>query len=211
MFYLVKSPWWLQKLYSGCVWQIPTETPTIYLSFDDGPHPEITPLVLNHLNTWKAKASFFCVGNNVVNHPDIYRRILDEGHAVGNHSFNHLNGWKQKDEDYLNDIAKAKQYIDSDLFRPPYGKITRFQLKQLAMPAYRLKTIMWTVLSGDFDNSLDDEACLRNVLLQTQSGSIVVFHDSVRAKEKMLYALPIVLEFFTEKGFRFERIESSKL
>ena len=142
MFYLVKSPWWLQQLYSGCVWQIPAENPSIYLSFDDGPHPEITPLVLDHLNKWNAKASFFCVGNNVVNHPDIYRRILDEGHAVGNHSFNHLNGWKQKDEDYLNDIAKAKQYIDSDLFRPPYGKITRFQLKQLDKPAYRLKTIL---------------------------------------------------------------------
>jgi peptidoglycan/xylan/chitin deacetylase (PgdA/CDA1 family) len=134
MFYLVKSPWWLQKLYSGCIWQIPSENPTIYLSFDDGPHPEITPLVLDHLNKWNAKASFFCVGNNVMNHPEVYSRILDEGHAVGNHSFNHLNGWKQEDTDYLNDIAKAKQYIDSDLFRPPYGKITRFQLKQLAMP-----------------------------------------------------------------------------
>jgi peptidoglycan/xylan/chitin deacetylase (PgdA/CDA1 family) len=211
MFYLVKSPWWLQKLYSGCIWQIPSENPTIYLSFDDGPHPEITPLVLDHLNKWNAKASFFCVGNNVMNHPEVYSRILDEGHAVGNHSFNHLNGWKQEDTDYLNDIAKAKQYIDSDLFRPPYGKITRFQLKQLAMPAYRLRTIMWTVLSGDFDTSLEGEACLRNVLLQTKSGSIVVFHDSVRAKEKMLYALPKVLEFFTGKGFRFERIESSML
>jgi peptidoglycan/xylan/chitin deacetylase (PgdA/CDA1 family) len=207
----VKSPWWLQKLYSGCIWQIPSENPTIYLSFDDGPHPEITPLVLDHLNKWNAKASFFCVGNNVMNHPEVYSRILDEGHAVGNHSFNHLNGWKQEDTDYLNDIAKAKQYIDSDLFRPPYGKITRFQLKQLAMPAYRLRTIMWTVLSGDFDTSLEGEACLRNVLLQTKSGSIVVFHDSVRAKEKMLYALPKVLEFFTGKGFRFERIESSML
>lgn len=211
MFYLVKSPWWLQKLYSGCIWQIPSENPTIYLSFDDGPHPEITPLVLDHLNKWNAKASFFCVGNNVMNHPEVYSRIIDEGHAVGNHSFNHLNGWKQEDTDYLNDIAKAKQYIDSDLFRPPYGKITRFQLKQLAMPAYRLRTIMWTVLSGDFDTSLEGEACLRNVLLQTKSGSIVVFHDSVRAKEKMLYALPKVLEFFTGKGFRFERIESSML
>jgi peptidoglycan/xylan/chitin deacetylase (PgdA/CDA1 family) len=168
-------------------------------------------LVLDHLNKWNAKASFFCVGNNVMNHPEVYSRILDEGHAVGNHSFNHLNGWKQEDTDYLNDIAKAKQYIDSDLFRPPYGKITRFQLKQLAMPAYRLRTIMWTVLSGDFDTSLEGEACLRNVLLQTKSGSIVVFHDSVRAKEKMLYALPKVLEFFTGKGFRFERIESSML
>ena len=134
------------------------------------------------------------------------RRIIDEGHTVANHSNTHPNGWKTEDGQYLEDIAAAAKIIDSNLFRPPYGKITRFQLKQLQMPRFSLKVIMWSVLSGDFDQRISKEKCLQNVLFYTGNGSIVVFHDSEKAFEKMRYALPKVLEHFGSKGFAFDKI-----
>ena len=207
MFYFVKTPGWLRKLYKGCVWQMPGNEKIIYLTFDDGPHPETTKFVLDTLNQWGATATFFCIGKNVVAHPDIYRRILEEGHAVGNHTFNHLNGWKTPNEEYMNNIAEAKKYIDSDLFRPPYGRISKFQLKLLQLDSYKLITIMWTVLSGDFDLNITKERCLRNVVNKSGSGSIVLFHDSVKAFEKMAFTLPKVLEHFSERGYRFEKIK----
>ena len=139
MFYLVKSSWWIRNLYRQCVWKINTKEKIIYLSFDDGPHPVITPFILDELNKYNAKASFFCIGKNVVLYPDVYKRIIEEGHAVGNHSFTHLNGWKTKDKIYLNDIAEAKKYIDANLYRPPYGRIKSFQLKQLSLPRFSLR------------------------------------------------------------------------
>ena len=154
MFYFVKTPGWLKRLYKQCTWSIPVHEKIIYLSFDDGPHPAITPFVLDELKKYNAKASFFCIGKNVLAYPDVYKRIIDEGHAVGNHSFNHLNGWETNDAAYLDDIAEAKKYIDSYLFRPPYGRIRRFQLSQLSAKRFNLKTIMWTVLSGDFDDKI---------------------------------------------------------
>ena len=207
MFYFVKTPGWLRKLYKGCVWQMPGNEKIIYLTFDDGPHPEATKFVLDTLNQWGATATFFCIGKNVVAHPDIYRRIPEEGHAVGNHTFNHLNGWKTRNEEYMSNIAEAKKYIDSDLFRPPYGRISKFQLKLLQLDSYKLKTIMWTVLSGDFDLTISKERCLRNVVNKSGNGSIVVFHDSEKAFEKMAFTLPKVLEHFSERGYRFEKIK----
>lgn len=206
MFYFVKSPFWLKNIYPNLIWDIPTHEKKLFLTFDDGPHPIITIQVLDLLKAYNAKATFFCIGNNVVKYPEVYKRIIDEGHAVGNHTFNHLNGWKTPDELYLNDIYKTRDYIDSKLFRPPYGRISRFQIQQLLKPKYQMKMIMWTVLSGDFDRDISAEKCLNNVLLSTKAGSIIVFHDSEKAAEKMLYALPKVLEQFSKKGFAFEKI-----
>lgn len=204
--YFVKTPWWLKRLYSNCVWQMPTGDRIIYLTFDDGPHPVATTFVLEELKKFNAKATFFCIGKNVVEYGGIYKMILDEGHAVGNHTFNHLNGWKTDDEIYLQNIEEAKKYIDSNLFRPPYGRATRFQLKLIRSHKLNLTPLMWTVLSGDFDLKIDREKCLNNVLRNTSNGSIVLFHDSEKAFDKMKYALPKVLEYFSEKGFRFKKI-----
>jgi len=208
MFYFVRTPGWLKKIYSNSLWQVPGTDKTIYLTFDDGPHPSITSFVLDELKKYNAKATFFCIGNNVVKYPDTYARILNEGHAVGNHTFNHLNGWKTSNEEYLRDIKEAKKHIDSVLFRPPYGRITRFQQKILTGAAYGLKTVMWTVLSGDFDPAVTPEKCLKNVMQNTSGGAIVVYHDSEKAAEKMRYSLPIVLKHFSKKGYRFEKIKN---
>lgn len=208
MLYFIKSPFWLRFLYKKRIWKIDEASNKIFLSFDDGPHETITPFVLDVLKKYNAKATFFCIGKNVLAYPEIYKRIIDEGHAVGNHTYNHLNGWKSDDGEYLDNIYKAKQYIDSDLFRPPYGRITRFQSKQLEKPRYNLKTIMWSVLSGDFDQSITKEKCLQNVLLHIENGSIVVFHDSEKAEKRMKYTLVQTLEILTKKGFSFEKISS---
>jgi peptidoglycan/xylan/chitin deacetylase (PgdA/CDA1 family) len=211
LFYFVKSPFWLKNIYPNLIWDISTQEKKLFLTFDDGPHPIITIQVLDLLKAYNAKATFFCIGNNVVKYPEVYKRIIDEGHSVGNHTFNHLNGWKTDDELYLNDINKAMEYIDSNLFRPPYGRISRFQIQQLLKPKYQMKMIMWSVLSGDFDRDISAEKCLNNVLLSTKAGSIIVFHDSEKAAEKMLYALPKVLEQFSKKGFSFEKITDMAL
>jgi peptidoglycan/xylan/chitin deacetylase (PgdA/CDA1 family) len=208
MFYFIKTPWWLMKCFPSCIWKMPDHEKVIYLTFDDGPHPEATPFVLDMLKEYQAKASFFCIGKNVVEQPLIYQRIVAEGHAVGNHTFNHLNGWKTSDAMYMDNIAKAKQYIDSSLFRPPYGKITPFQLRLLAKANFKLRPVMWTVLSGDFDVKRTKESCLRNVLKSTGNGSIVVFHDSEKAFVKMSYTLPKMLDYFKQQGYRFEKIDS---
>ena len=196
----------MRALYPSFTWQMPENNRNIYLSFDDGPHPQVTPFVLNQLKDFKAKASFFCIGDNIVKYPKVYERIVNEGHTVGNHTQNHLNGWKSPTTKYLENVAAAANYIDSNLFRPPYGKIKRFQAKQL-QENLGLKIIMWSVLSGDFDQQILPEKCLQNVLLNTRPGSIVVFHDSEKAWKRLVYALPKVLEYFTEKGYSFEKIK----
>ena len=207
MFYFVKTPWWLKLLYKKCVWEIKDTKKVIFLTFDDGPHPNITPFVLDELKKYNALATFFCIGKNVLQYDDIYRRITTEGHTVANHTHNHLNGWKTTNDIYLANIMKAKKYIDSDLFRPPYGKITKLQLRQLTTERFRLRPVMWSVLSGDFDKELTPEKCLQNVIKNAASGSIVVFHDSEKAFERLQYALPGVLKYFSEKGYRFEKIQ----
>lgn len=211
MIYFIKTPNWVKWIYRSCIWEIKTNEKKIFLSFDDGPHPHITPLVLEELKKYNAKATFFCIGDNVSKYPDVYKKIIDEGHTVGNHTHNHLNGWKIGDKLYLDNIAIAQKHIDSDLFRPPYGRITRFQLNQLKKLRFNLKTIMWTVLSGDFNKSISKEGCRDNVVLNTREGSIVVFHDSEKAREKMMFALPEVLKYFTAKGYVFEKITTNIL
>lgn len=210
MFYFIKTPQWVMNFFSKCVWEMPSHEKVIYLTFDDGPHPEATSFVLNTLKDYNAKATFFCIGKNVLDQPALYERIITEGHAVGNHTFNHLNGWKTADSVYMENIAKAKNYIDSSLFRPPYGKITPFQLRLLAKEKFKLIPVMWTVLSGDFDAKLSKESCLENVLTTTNNGSIVVFHDSQKALVKLQFVLPKFLNYFKQKGFRFEQIVIEK-
>lgn len=211
MVYLVKTPGWVKKIFPRRIWEITTEKNELFLSFDDGPHPVQTGFVLDELKKYNAKATFFCIGKNVVENPGMYRRILEEGHAVGNHTHNHLNAWKVKNADYLQNIQQARQYIDSSLFRPPYGRINSFLVNQLLSPAYSLKTIMWTVLSADFDTGISPEKCLENVLLHSKKGSIIVFHDSDKAQERMRYALPAVLKYFSEKGFVFSPLREQDL
>jgi peptidoglycan/xylan/chitin deacetylase (PgdA/CDA1 family) len=207
MFYLVKTPWWLKKIYPGLVWQMPAEEKTLYLSFDDGPHPEITPFVLEQLKRYGARATFFCIGKNVNEYPQIYRQILLEGHRVGNHTQNHLNGWKVADDRYIANVREAGRYIDSSLFRPPYGRIGALQSRLLRGAPFNYKIVMWEVLSGDFDLSLNAQQCAGNVMRHARAGSIVVFHDSEKAFDRLKGALPLVLEYFAGKGYRFEAIQ----
>ncbi|HTF29405.1 MAG TPA: polysaccharide deacetylase family protein [Flavitalea sp.] len=205
-YYTIKTPWLLKKLYPGCVWAISTKEKIIYLTFDDGPHPVATPFVLDALSRYQAKATFFCIGKNVVQYPDIYRRIILGGHRVGNHTFNHLNGWKVTDKEYFGNISLASKHIDSKLFRPPYGKISAFQIRHLKADPLSYRIIMWDVLSGDFDLKLTPEACSFNVTRYSRNGSIVVFHDSEKAFPRLQVGLLDCLKFFSEKGFRFESI-----
>ena len=206
MFYLVKTPKWVSKLFYGSVWEMPESQKAIYLTFDDGPHPLVTPFVLEELDKYDAKATFFCIGKNVAEHPGIFKKILDHGHAVGNHTHNHLNGWKTNNEHYLENILEARKYIDSPLFRPPYGRITPTQRKLLMQQHNSFKIIMWSVLSGDFDVTISPAMCCKNVLNKAKNGSIVVFHDSEKAYERLRYTLPEVLKYFSEQGFKFEKI-----
>lgn len=207
MFYIAKMPKWVKKLFTGIIWEMALTQNAIYLTFDDGPHPLITPFVLEELNKYNAKATFFCIGKNVEENPAVFKRIIDEGHAIGNHTYDHLDGWKTANEDYLKNVLKAKKHIDSDLFRPPYGRITRNQQKDLTQLDEPFKIIMWSVLSGDFDERITSEHCCKNVLKNTKSGSVVVFHDSEKANERMRYALPRVLKYFSEKGYLFKKID----
>ncbi|MEK7200108.1 MAG: polysaccharide deacetylase family protein [Bacteroidota bacterium] len=204
--YLVTTPWWLRSLYLSLTWRIKEPGKTVYLTFDDGPHETATPYVLDRLQQFNAKATFFCIGKNVAAYPTIYDRILKEGHSTGNHTYYHVNGWKVSDEEYIKDVAEAAALIKSNLFRPPYGKIKRSQQKKLQAAHPGIKTIMWDVLSADFDINLGGEACLANVLYHTKPGSIIVFHDSAKAWERMQYALPKVLAHFSNEGFVFKAL-----
>ena len=207
--YFVKTPWWLKKVYPDRLWNIHTEEKIIYLTFDDGPHPLATPFVLDELNKYNAKATFFCIGSNVVDHPAIYKRILNEGHNVGNHTQDHLNGWKTNTGIYLANVADASKHIESNLFRPPYGRIRSSQSKGIgyAMKNKYSKIVMWDVLSGDFDDSISKEKCLKNVITKATNGSIVVFHDREKAFPLLKHVLPGVLEFFAKSGYKFRKIE----
>ena len=196
-------------LFPNRVWQIPTAQKEIFLSFDDGPHPRITPLVLDMLASHGAKASFFCIGDRVKRFPGIYQRILDEGHAIGNHTFHHLNGWKTNDADYLTNITEAALCIDSRLFRPPYGRIKGSQAR--AIVAKGFKTIMWTVLSGDYDAKLNPAQCANRVLENIEPGFIFLFHDAEKAEKNMLFALEKLLEACKIQGFRCEKINDKLL
>lgn len=206
MFYFVKTPWWLKKLYSEGIWSIPSENKTCYLTFDDGPHPHITPFVLDQLDKFNAKASFFCIGNNVQLYPDTYQLILEKGHRVGNHTQDHVNGWKTSDEPYINNIITAAKHIDSNLFRPPYGRIRKRQIKALQHWRKDMKLIMWDILSADFDITLTPEQCTSNVLDKVRNGSLIVFHDSEKAFPRLEHCLPVILNELKNRGYLFELI-----
>ncbi len=208
MFYIAKTPKWVKKLFPACVWELPGIKKTLYLTFDDGPHPQITSFVLDELLKYNAKATFFCIGRNVVENPLVFDRILSEKHTVGNHTHDHLDGWKTANAAYLENIAEASRYIVSDLFRPPFGRITPKQHNQLQTGNKPFKIIMWSVLSGDFDVTITPEQCCKNVLKNAESGSVIVFHDSEKAFERLKYTLPAVLKYFSEKGYQFEKIVS---
>lgn len=202
--YLVKTPWLLKKLYPQLHWNRNRSQPVIYLTFDDGPIPIVTPFVLNTLKQFNAKATFFCIGDNVQKHPDIYQQLIADGHTIGNHTFNHLKGWKTDDEVYIDNFLKADELLKTSLFRPPYGRIKRSQIKQLKALKPNLQIIMWDVLSGDFDMTLKPADCLKGVLKYTSNGAIVVFHDSLKAFNRLEYVLPRALEVWNKAGYRFE-------
>jgi peptidoglycan/xylan/chitin deacetylase (PgdA/CDA1 family) len=203
MFYFKKTPGIFTKLFKDRTWRIDTDEKNLYLTFDDGPHPEATSFVLDELKKFNGKATFFCVGKNVKENFTTYERIIAEGHKVANHTYNHLNGWKTDDKKYVEDIVKAAKIIDSNLFRPPYGRITKFQLKAISGDKLHLKTIMWDVLSGDFDPSVTGENCYLNVVNNAKPGSIVVFHDSAKSFATLQYALPRILKYYSEKEYHF--------
>lgn len=199
--YWVKTPAWLPKCFpKSLVWKMPP-TPAVYLTFDDGPHPEATPFILDLLNKHHAKATFFCIGKNVALYPDLFQRIIDEGHTLGNHTYNHLNGWRNENNIYLQNILKAQKLIPSTLFRPPYGRIKLSQARILSNRKTPWTVYMWDVLSGDFDTTLSPQDCINNVIEHTEPGSIIVFHDSEKALPRMKVALSALLEFCQQKNW----------
>lgn len=211
MFYWIKTNRFIKIIFPNYIWDIPNSENKIFLSFDDGPTPIITDWVLQELEKYDAKATFFCIGNNIEKHPEIFENLLAKGHSVGNHTFDHLNGWKTSTEEYLENSRRCEATITNlkseicNLFRPPYGKIKASQAKNLRELGYKI--IMWDVLSADYDGAISKEKCLENVLKNVTSGSIIVFHDSVKAFPHLEYTLPKALKYFKEKGFVFETIK----
>lgn len=214
-----KTPGFVKSLFPKFVWNVNTQKKELYLTFDDGPTPEITDWVLQTLKEYDAKATFFCIGKNIESHPDIFKSILKQGHSVGNHTFNHLKGWKTKTKDYINDVERNQDLINSkienhhssfkNLFRPPYGKFKSKQSYKLQKLGYKI--ILWDVLSYDWDKSVNKEACLKNIIPAATEGSIIVFHDSIKASRNLKYSLPKVLEFYTKKGYAFKALTKNTL
>jgi len=208
--YWVKTRWFIKKIFSGFVWDIPTAEKTVYLTFDDGPIPQITEWVLDILKQHSIKATFFCIGDNIEKHPDVFNKVVAEGHTIGNHTFNHINGWKTNNINYFENITACRESIvkrsgiHATLFRPPYGKIKRSQAKELRGLGYKI--IMWDVLSADFDTTITPEHCLQNVTKNATNGSVIIFHDSIKAFANLEYALPKVIEYLKENGYRFRTI-----
>lgn len=201
--YLIKTPSILQPLAKDLQWKGDDTDKNIYFTFDDGPTPGVTDQVLDLLQTHNAKGTFFCLGKNAEAHQDLFSRITDEGHSIGNHTYNHPDGWKTSTMSYIRNTLKARESITSNLFRPPYGRITPAQAAALKRK-YRI--VMWTLLSADFDQEISPEKCFQNVVNNIESGSIVVFHDSLKAKDNMLYALKESLQFLTEEGYIFRAL-----
>jgi peptidoglycan-N-acetylglucosamine deacetylase len=204
MFYLHHTPWWLRRLFPKNVcWQGPVLAGSeVYLTFDDGPHPEATPFVLEQLARAGMKATFFCIGKNVEKYPELYQRILDEGHAVGNHTMHHVNGRQTAVDTYIDNIRQAGALVQSCLFRPPYGQITQQQAHALQTQMPHMQVVMWSVLSGDFDTRKTGERCAKMVERHTQPGSLIVFHDSTKAWSRLQVALPLTLQMLQQKGWR---------
>lgn len=212
MLYLSKIPGLIHRLYPKYLWREETDEKAIYLTFDDGPTPEITDWVLDQLDEYNAKGTFFVIGKNVQNHPGIAKRILSRGHTIGNHTQHHVNGKKVSHTEYLDDFFEAKETLRAvteqpiDLFRPPYGKIRRKQAKAILKTH---KIVMMDVLAGDFDPDLSREKCLSNVINYAREGSIICLHDSKKAFHRLEYVLPKILKHYHEKGFRFEAVKKT--
>ena len=202
--YWVKTPAFFKRVFpKNMVWEMPTHAdPTVYITFDDGPHPTVTPFVLGELAKYNAKATFFCVGNNVTHYQDVYDQVLAHGHATGNHTYNHVNGWKADSDHYIKNIDRAKKYINSKAFRPPYGRIKYSQMRKFRKKYPEWHIYMWDILSGDFDQSISPQECLDNVLSHIRPGSIIVFHDSDKSFERMSYALPHVLAYCQKQHWK---------
>ena len=204
-FYWIKTNWLIKKIFSNFTWDVSNAGNTVYLTFDDGPIPEVTEWVLAELKKHGFKATFFSIGENITKYPEIFKKVISEGHSIGNHTYNHLNGWNTSTEDYIENVAiceedigkNINQNLKSKLFRPPYGKIKTAQSKAIQKLGYKI--IMWDVLSADFDTTISREQCLDNVLLNVKPGSIIVFHDSVKAFKNLEYVLPKTLAFLKEK------------
>ena len=190
-------------LYPSFLWEMPKGEKKLYLTFDDGPHPTITPQVLEILKKFNAKATFFCIGNNVNKYKETFELVKKEGHAVGSHTFNHERGWKTKTKDYVNSVIEANALIQSPLFRPPHGRIKFSQIRNLKKD---FQIVAWTVISYDWDKSLSPDDCYNNVIKNAGDGSIIVFHDSEKAVNNMIPALTKVIEYYTDKGFIFEKL-----
>jgi peptidoglycan-N-acetylglucosamine deacetylase len=208
--YWIKTNWLIKRVFSDYIWDIPTADKKVYLTFDDGPTSEITTWVLNQLKQYNAKATFFCIGDNIQKNPEIFHSIIQNGHAIGNHTFNHYNGWKTKTSDYIKNVLLCQEAIrqpttdNRQLFRPPYGKIKKSQAKMLSDLGYKI--VMWDVLSADFDTTISQEKCLKNVLKNISAGSIIVFHDSLKSFKNLKYTLPKTLAFLKQNNFVCEVI-----
>lgn len=198
--YFVKTPKVIHSIFKDAIWKISGENKVVYLTFDDGPTEDITEETLNILEEHQVKATFFCLGQQVENHPEIFDKIKKLGHQVGNHSYSHLKGWATSNEEYLSDIKRAQFLIDSTLFRPPYGKAKRSQLKSLKD---QFKIIFWDVLPGDFSPKNSVEQIINNTVDNVENGSIIVLHDNDKCGNKMNKALPAIITELKEKGFQF--------
>lgn len=201
--YFVKTPAISKLFYQNVIFDIKGREKSIFLTFDDGPEKEVTPLVLDILQNYNARATFFCLGNKVKKHPELVAKIRSLGHSTGNHSYLHLKGSRISDPEYYSDIEKCNEVMPSKLFRPPYGNITRKQIEYLKS---KYHIILWSILSGDFDLSVSKEKCLARSIKYTKSGSIIVFHDNIKSKEKLLFVLPQYLEWFSKLGYTFEAL-----
>lgn len=213
-FYWVKTHWLMKKIFSGFIWHFQSSKKTVYLTFDDGPTPEVTDWTLAILKNYNAKATFFCIGENIANQPELYKRLQEEGHSVGNHTYNHVNGWHTSSQNYFENIALCENVMrdfsikdrgQEMLFRPPYGKLNPKQFRWLKEKGY--KVIMWDILSADFDTTISPEKCAENVLKNIQSGSIIIFHDSVKASKNLKHALPQTLAYLKKNGFEMKAIK----
>jgi peptidoglycan/xylan/chitin deacetylase (PgdA/CDA1 family) len=201
--YRIQPPLIFRWMYPGALWRIDSPSPAVYLTFDDGPVEEVTPWVLDVLKEAGVKASFFCLGKNVEQNPLLFRRICDDGHSVGNHTYTHLKSSMSSKQDYLNDIEKAAQHIPSVFFRPPYGNLWPHWAAAIKKD---YKLVFWDVLSEDYDTSKTSDQCFNTVMRYTRNGSVIVFHDSLKAKDRLKPMLPKIIEAFKQKGYTFKTL-----
>lgn len=206
---LYSAPFWIRAFYPrGLTWRVPTSNREIYLTFDDGPVPEVTPVVLDILKKYNVKATFFCVGENVQKYPDVFNQVQKDGHAIGNHTYHHVKAWKTDYNVYLSEVEQCNRLVKSNLFRPPHGQINRKIARKLRKD-YQI--IMWNALTGDYNKNLTGNQCLANAINNTSPGSIIIFHDSIKAFERMEYALPLYIEYCLKEGYTFSKFEDLRI